>query len=253
MKNTENKEYLYLTFRRLFASVMILSTLSIIGFTAYSAVVAPTLTGLYLMSMFITVLAVLSLERLIEKSLVISHMIKKRHRLDWRQEYYDTNLVISLQMLATLAAVYFVQFDRLYVMTLALLSVLIGVTLGHARYKLKISSKPALPQMSDEMMLLHEEIVNKVINRLNAVHTTDYLTYDSINQAASLYYCVSVAGIEHFVAELKDKTAFDILNEVNELARSYAVENDDEEILDAIIADANQDQIYLKDLKFYLS
>ena len=67
MKNSENKEYLYLTFRRLFASVMILSTLSIIGFTAYSAVVAPTLTGLYLMSMFITVLAVLSLERLIEK------------------------------------------------------------------------------------------------------------------------------------------------------------------------------------------
>lgn len=253
MKNSENKEYLYLTFRRLFASVMILSTLSIIGFTAYSAVVAPTLTGLYLMSMFITVLAVLSLERLIEKSLVISHMIKKRHRLDWRQEYYDTNLVISLQMLATLAAVCFVQFDRLYVMTLALLSVLIGVTLGHSRYKLKISSKPALPQMSDEMMLLHEEIVNKVINRLNAVHTTDYLTYDSISQAASLYYCVSVVGIEHFVAELKDKTAFDILNEVNELARSYAVEHDDEEKLDAIIADADQDKIYLKDLKFYLS
>ena len=27
MKNSENKEYLYLTFRRLFASVMILSTL----------------------------------------------------------------------------------------------------------------------------------------------------------------------------------------------------------------------------------
>lgn len=253
MKNSENKEYLYLTFRRLFASVMILSTLSIIGFTAYSAVVAPTLTGLYLMSMFITVLAVLSLERLIEKSLVISHMIKKRHRLGWRQEYYDANLVISLQMIVTLAAVCFVQFDRLYVMTLALLSVLIGVTLGHARCKLKIASKPALSQISDETMLLHEEIVNKVINRLNAVHTTDYLTYDSINQAASLYYCVSVAGIEHFVAELKDKTAFDILNEVNELARSYAVENDDEEILDAIIADANQDQIYLKDLKFYLS
>ena len=67
MKNSENKEYLYLTFRRLFASVMILSTLSIIGFTAYSAVVAPTLTGLYLMSMLITVLAALSLERLIEK------------------------------------------------------------------------------------------------------------------------------------------------------------------------------------------
>lgn len=252
MKNLENKEYLYLTFRRLFASVMILSTLSIIGFTAYSAVVAPTLTGLYLMSMFITVLAVLSLERLIEKSLVISHMIKKRHRLGLRQEYYDTNLVISLQMLATLAAVYFVQFDRLYVMTLALLSVLIGMTLGHARYKLKVESKPALSQMSDEMMLLHEEIVSKVINRLNAVHT-DYLTYDSISQAASLYYCTSVVGIEHFVAELKDKTAFDILNEVNELARSYAVENDDEERLDAIIADANQDKIYLKDLKFYLS
>ena len=87
MKNTENKEYLYLTFRRLFASVMILSTLSIIGFTAYSAVVAPTLIGLYLMSMFITVLAVLSLERLIEKSVVISHMIKKSHRLGWRREY----------------------------------------------------------------------------------------------------------------------------------------------------------------------
>ena len=253
MKNLENKEYLYLTFRRLFASVMILSTLSIIGFTAYSAVAAPTLTGLYLVSMFITVLAVLSLERLIEKSLVISHMIKKRHRLDWRREYYDTNLVISLQMLATLAAVYFVQFDSAYIVTLALLSVMIGATLGHARYKLKIASKSALPQMSDEMMLLHEDIINKVINRLNAVHTTDYLTYDSINQVASLCYCVSVVGIEHFATELKDKTAFDILNEVNELAQSYAVEHDDEERLNAIIADANQDKIYLKDLKFYLS
>lgn len=253
MKNSENKEYLYLTFRRLFASVMILSTISIIGFTAYSAVVAPTLTGLYLMSMFITVLAVLSLERLIEKSLVISHMIKKRHRLGWRREYYDSNLVAAVQLLITLAAVYFVQFDRLYVMTLALLSVLIGVTLGHARYKLKIESKPALPQMSDEMILLHEDVLSKVINRLNAVHTTDYLTYDSINQAASLYYCVSVVGIDHFVAELKDNTAFDILNEVNALAKSYAVEHDDEERLDAIIADANQDKIYLKDLKFYLS
>lgn len=67
MKNAETKEYLYLTFRRSIASVMILSTLSIIGFTAYSAVVTPTLTCLYLISMFITVLAVLSLERLIEK------------------------------------------------------------------------------------------------------------------------------------------------------------------------------------------
>lgn len=180
-------------------------------------------------------------------------MIKKRHRLGWRREYYDTNLVVALQLLITLAAVYFVRFDRAYIMTLALLSVLIGVTLGHARYKLKVESKPTLLQMSDEMTLLHEDVVSKVINRFNAVHTTDYLTYNSIDQAASLYYCISVVGIEHFVTELKDKTAFDILNEVNELARSYAVEHDDEERLNAIIADANQAKIYLKDLKFYLS
>lgn len=253
MKNSENKEYLYLTFRRLFASVMILSTLSIIGFTAYSAATVPNSICLHLISIIIAALAVLSLERLIEKSNVMSHMIKRRHRLGWRREYYDSNLVVAAQLLITLAAVYFVQFDRAYVMTLALLSILVGVALGHARYKLKISSKPALRQMSDEMTLLHEDVVSKVINRLNAIHLTDYLTYGSINQVASLYYCISVVGIEIFESELKGKTAFDILNEVNELARSYAAEHDDEERLNAIIADANQDKIYLKELKFYLS